>query len=111
MLIKYIVVYLLLQLSFRTNTKLRKKVKQNLFISMGQPIHRYLKKKIVDKFDFIDKWLPAHYTTSVNIILKEEAKDPAYIRRVKNRRMIDERVIDALYKVSLLNKIQVETDD
>lgn len=75
---------------------------------MGKPIHQYHHKKAVDKFEFIDKWLPAHYTTSVNIILKEEKKDPAYIRRVKNRRMIDAPVIDALYKVSLINKIQVE---
>ncbi len=110
MLVKYIVVYLLLQLSHWTNTKLRKKVKQNLFICMGKPIHRYHNKKIVDKFDFIDKWLPAHYTSSVNLILKENTQNPAYIRRVKNRRMIDPPIIDALYKVSLFNKIQVENE-
>ena len=77
---------------------------------MGKTIHRYQKKRNVDKFDFIDQWLPAHYTSSVNLILKENTKDPSYIRRVKNRRMIDAPVIDALYKVSLLNKIQVENE-
>lgn len=77
---------------------------------MGKPIRRYHKKKIDEQFDFIDTWLPAHYTTSVNIILKEKTRDPEYIRRVKNRRMIDLPVIDALYKVSLLNRIQVENE-
>ncbi|GEN77973.1 hypothetical protein [Chryseobacterium hagamense] len=77
---------------------------------MGKPIRRYHQKKIDDQFDFIDRWSPAHYTASVNIILKEKAKDPDYIRRVKNRRMIDAPVIDALYKVSLFNKIQVENE-
>lgn len=107
---KYIVVYLFLKLSQWTSTKLRKKVKQNSFICMGKPIRRYHQKKIDDQFDFIDTWLPAHYTASVNIILKGKAKDPDYIRRVKNRRMIDVPVIDALYKVSLFHKIQVENE-
>lgn len=80
------------------------------FICMGKPIHRYRQKRTVDKFDFIDEWLPAHYTHSVNLILRDKAKTPEYIRRVKNRRMIDAPVIDALYKVSLFNKIQVETE-
>jgi hypothetical protein len=77
---------------------------------MGKTIRRYHKKKIDDQFDFIDTWLPPHYTASVNLILKEKPKDPEYIRRVKNRRMIDTPVIDALYKVSLFNKIQVENE-
>lgn len=61
-----------------------------------------------EKFDFIDQWLPARYTSSVNIILKEDKKDPVYIRRVKKTRTDDMKVIDALYKVAQLNKLQVE---
>jgi hypothetical protein len=47
------------------------------------------------------------YTGSVNIILKK-SRDPDYIRKVKTGSYNDEDVIDALYKVSLFNKVQVE---
>ncbi|MEA1847441.1 MULTISPECIES: hypothetical protein [Chryseobacterium] len=62
------------------------------------------------KLDFIEQWLPPRYTTSVNIILKKEPKDPAYIRKVRKKKLSDEKVIDALYKVSLINKFQKENN-
>ncbi|WP_123852253.1 MULTISPECIES: hypothetical protein [Chryseobacterium] len=64
--------------------------------------------RAVEKLDFIEQWLPARYTTSVNIILKKEPRDPAYIRKVKKKKINDHQVIDALYKVSLINKFQKE---
>lgn len=67
-------------------------------------------KTIDDKFEFIEKWLPKRYTSSVNIILKQESRDPAYIRQVKNMRINDSKVVEALYIVSVFNKIQVETE-
>ncbi|MCF2218194.1 hypothetical protein H9Q08_02630 [Chryseobacterium sp. PS-8] len=73
---------------------------------MSKLIYPY-QNTINERFDFIDKWLPTRYTGSVNIILKK-SRDPDYIRKVKNRKVNDEDVIDALYKVSLFNKIQVE---
>ncbi len=66
-------------------------------------------KMIEEKLDFIEQWLPARYTGSVNIILKEDKKPPRYIWRVKKERIPDEKIIDALYKVAKLNKLQVET--
>jgi hypothetical protein len=42
-------------------------------------------KTIDEKYDFIERWLPARYTTSVNIILKEDVRKPAYIRKVKKK--------------------------
>lgn len=75
---------------------------------MSKLIYPY-QNTVNERFDFIDKWLPARYTGSVNIILKKQ-EDPDYIRKVRNRLINDEAVIDALYKVSLFNKIQVETE-
>jgi len=65
-------------------------------------------KTIDEKYDFIERWLPARYTTSVNIILKEDVRQPAYIRKVKKERISDKKILDALYKVAQLNKLQVE---
>ncbi|MEC3875881.1 hypothetical protein [Chryseobacterium salviniae] len=64
--------------------------------------------KISEKLEFIEQWLPARYTTSVNIILKKQTKDPVYIRKVKNKKISDPEVTDALYKLSLINKFQTE---
>lgn len=66
-------------------------------------------KMIDEKYDFIERWLPARYTTSVNIILKEDVRKPAYIRKVKKEKIPDPKILDALYKVAQLNKLQVET--
>ncbi len=66
--------------------------------------------KTGEKLDFIEQWLPARYTTSVNIILKNEPKDPAYIRKVRNKKISDPKVTDALYKLSLINKFQTENN-
>jgi len=80
----------------------------NYFIYMGKlstPNNQEMNDR---KFDFIDQWLPARYTSSVNMILKEDKKDPAYIRQVKNTRTDDMKIIDALYIVAQLNKLQVE---
>jgi len=66
--------------------------------------------KTGEVLDFIEQWLPARYTTSVNIILKKAPKDPAYIRKVRNKKLNDQIVIDALYKVSLINKLQTESN-
>ncbi|SMP25397.1 hypothetical protein [Chryseobacterium profundimaris] len=66
--------------------------------------------KTVEKLDFIEQWLPARYTNSVNIILKNEPRDPAYIRKVRNKKIIDSKVTDALYKISLINKFQTENN-
>lgn len=71
-----------------------------------KPSHQ---EKTDEKLDFIKQWLPSRYTASVNIILKEEPKNPAYIRKVRNRKINDIQVIDALYKVSLINKLQTDT--
>ncbi len=79
-----------------------------IFICMSKLIYPY-QNSINETFDFINRWLPKRYTGSVNILLKK-SKDPDYIRKVKNRKLQDEAVIDALYKVSLFNKIQVETE-
>ncbi|KIC61256.1 hypothetical protein [Chryseobacterium taiwanense] len=76
---------------------------------MGKLATTHNQKMIDEKYDFIEQWLPARYTSSVNLILKEDARTPEYIRQVKNEKMYDEKVIDALYKVALLNKLQVET--
>jgi hypothetical protein len=73
---------------------------------MSKLIYPY-QNSINETFDFIDKWLLTRYTGSVNIILKK-SRDPDYIRKVKTGSYNDEDVIDALYKVSLFNKVQVE---
>lgn len=65
-------------------------------------------RSISEMHDFIEKWLPARYTHSVNLILKDEKKDPAYIRQVKNRKTDDRKITDALYTVAKLNRLQVE---
>ena len=65
-------------------------------------------RSISEIYDFIEKWLPARYTHSVNLILKGEKKDPAYIRQVKNRKTDDRKITDALYTVAKLNRLQVE---
>ncbi|MFY7814286.1 MAG: hypothetical protein ACOVRK_03745 [Chryseobacterium taeanense] len=75
---------------------------------MSESIYPCHQKIIDEKFDFIDQWLPARYTDSVNIFLKKESKDANYIRKVRMRKINDEKVADALYKVSLVNKLQVE---
>ncbi|SDI21748.1 hypothetical protein SAMN05421846_10574 [Chryseobacterium taeanense] len=75
---------------------------------MSESIYTCHQKIIDEKFDFIDQWLPARYTDSVNIFLKKESKDANYIRQVRMRKINDEKVTDALYKVSLVNKLQVE---
>lgn len=75
---------------------------------MSESIYPCHQKIIDEKFDFIDQWLPARYTDSVNIFLKKESKDANYIRKVRMRKIDDEKVADALYKVSLVNKLQVE---
>jgi hypothetical protein len=76
---------------------------------MGKLATTHNQKMIDEKYDFIEQWLPARYTSSVNIILKEDVRKPAYIRRVKKERIHDQKIIDALYKVAQLNKLQVET--
>jgi len=95
-------------MSYPTDTKLRKKVKQKLFTSMSTMMNPSHHEKTGEKLDFIEQWLPARYTTSVNIILKKEPKDPAYIRKVRKKKVNDNKVIDALYKVSLINKLQTD---
>lgn len=75
---------------------------------MSESIYPCHQKIIDEKFNFIDQWLPARYTDSVNIFLKKESKDANYIRKVRMRKINDEKVADALYKVSLVNKLQVE---
>ncbi|WP_346986066.1 hypothetical protein [Chryseobacterium sp. POE27] len=77
---------------------------------MGKSMYLCHQKIIDEKFDFIDQWLPARYTGSVNIFLKKESKNAAYIRQVRRRKINDEKVADALYKVSLINKLQVEIE-
>lgn len=64
--------------------------------------------KTGEKLAFIEQWLPVRYTTSVNTILRKEPRDPAYIRKVRNKKIKDPKVTDALYKVSLINKFQIE---
>lgn len=66
--------------------------------------------KTGEKLDFIEQWLPARYTSLVNIILKKEPRDPVYIRKVRNKKIIDSKVTDALYKISLINKFQTENN-
>lgn len=73
---------------------------------MGKFETTHDQKIINEKYDFIKQWLPVHYTSSVNFILKEDKKKPEYIRQVKNRTIYDERIMDALYKVALFNKLQ-----
>ncbi|WP_374459734.1 hypothetical protein [Chryseobacterium taeanense] len=75
---------------------------------MSESIYPCHQKIIDEKFNFIDQWLPTRYTDSVNIFLKKESKDANYIRKVRMRKINDEKVADALYKVSLVNKLQVE---
>lgn len=65
-------------------------------------------KKIEEKYDFIDEWLPSRYTSSVNLILKKKMKKPAYIRQVKRERIHNKTILDALYKVAKFNKLQLE---
>lgn len=82
----------------------------NKIISFMSKLETNLNQKMIDeKYDFIERWLPARYTTSVNIILKEDIRKPAYIRKVKKERISDQKILDALYKVALLNKLQIET--
>ncbi|HCR77993.1 MAG TPA: hypothetical protein DIW37_16620 [Chryseobacterium sp.] len=66
------------------------------------------KEKINERFDFIEQWLPVRYTSSVNLILKKDKKEPSYIRQVKKERIHNKKIINALYKVALLNKLQLE---
>ncbi|WBV60208.1 hypothetical protein PFY12_14365 [Chryseobacterium camelliae] len=66
-------------------------------------------KMINEKYDFIEQWLPVHYTSSVNMILKGDMRPPEYVRQVKNKKIYDEKIIDALYKVALFNKLQMGT--
>lgn len=73
---------------------------------MNKSIYPHHKDKSDEKFDFIRQWLPVRYTSSVNILLKNDRKDPSYIRKVKNRKIKDDQVIDALYKISIFNKLQ-----
>lgn len=75
---------------------------------MGKLATTHNQKVIDEKYDFIEQWLPARYTSSVNIILKEDQRNPAYIRKVKKEKIYDHKIIDALYKVAQLNKLQVE---
>ncbi|SEM43142.1 hypothetical protein [Chryseobacterium taichungense] len=75
---------------------------------MGKSKYPNQQKKSDEKFDFIEQWLPPRYTTSVNILLREEPKDAVYIRKVKNRKLKDDNVLDALYKLSIFNKLQTE---
>lgn len=75
--------------------------------TLMNPSHR---EKNDEKLNFIEQWLPARYTHLVNIILKEAQKDPAYIRKVKKKKINDTKVIDALYKVSQINKLQTDTN-
>lgn len=69
----------------------------------------YHQKMIDEKYNFIEQWLPVQYTSPVNMILKGDMKKPEYIRQVKNRKIYDEKIIDALYKVALFNKLQTGT--
>ncbi len=75
---------------------------------MGKLATLHNQKAIDEKYDFIERWLPARYTSSVNMILKKHSKDPAYIRQVKRARVYDEKITDALYKVAQLNKLQID---
>lgn len=105
---KYIIVYLLYYCVNKHRHKITKKGLTKLFIYMSKLSTPKNQKVSDEKFDFIDQWLPARYTSSVNLILKEDKKDPAYIRRVKKTRTDDKKTIDALYRVAQLNKLQVE---
>lgn len=104
---KYIIVYLFYNCLTKHRHKITKKGLTKLFIYMGKLSTPKNQKRIDEKLDFIDQWLPARYTSSVNMILKKDKRNPAYIRHVKNAKTNDEKIIDALYKVAQLNKLQV----
>lgn len=104
--IKFKIVYLLLYCLLRQTQNYEKRFNKNVFICMSKSIYPNHKQKSAEKFHFIEQWLPVQYTTSVNLLLKNEPKDPAYIRKVKNRKINDDQVIDALYKLSIFNKLQ-----
>lgn len=108
LLFKYIIVYLLHHCLAKDKHKTTKKGLINYFIYMGKLSTQSNQKMNDEKFDFIDQWLPARYTSSVNMILKDDKKDPAYIRRVKKTRTDDMKIINALYIVAKLNKLQTE---
>jgi len=90
----------------RQTQNYEKRFNEYVFICMSKSIYPNYKEKSDEKFHFIGQWLPVQYTASVNILLKNEPKDPAYIRKVKNRKIHDDQVIDALYKLSIFNKLQ-----
>lgn len=93
---------------FETTQNYEKRFNKNLFICMGKSKYPNQQKISDEKFDFIEQWLPARYTTSVNILLRKDPKDAVYIRKVRNRKIKDDNVLDALYKISIFNKIQTE---
>ena len=96
----------LTQVLRKTYAKLQKNTVQ-------QFIHLYMattanQKTITKKYNFIEQWLPARYTKDVNLILKEHKAEPSYIRQVKKERIHNKKIMDALYAVAKLNKLQLE---
>lgn len=76
---------------------------------MGKLATTHHRKTMDEKYDFIDRWLPARYTSSVNLILQEKRRPAEYIRRVKKEKIPDKEIMDALYLIAKLNKLQTET--
>ncbi len=60
-----------------------------------------------EKWDFIDRNLPQHYSSEVlGIIDRNYGK--SYIRRVRKYRINNTVVFNALYRVAQLHKLQLE---
>ena len=86
-------------------TKLKRKSRKQIIVSNKQ-------KKLNEKWQLIDLWLPQKYAKEVNKLLPLEHQCPehdlSYIRHVRTKKINNDMIINALYLVANVRRIQIQ---
>ena len=85
--------------------KLKRKSRKQIIVSNKQ-------KKLNEKWELIDLWLPQKYAKEVNKLLPSEHKfsedDLSYIRHVRTKKINNDMIINALFLVANVRRIQIQ---
>ena len=85
--------------------KLKRKSRKQIIVSNKQ-------KKLNEKWELIDLWLPQKYAKEVNKLLPSEHQfsedDLSYIRHVRTKKINNVMIINALFLVANVRRIQIQ---
>ncbi len=85
--------------------KLKRKSRKQIIVSNKQ-------KKLNEKWELIDLWLPQKYAKEVNKLLPSEHQFPesdlSYIRHVRTKKINNDMIINALFLVANVRRIQIQ---